>query len=138
MEAGGIVLDTDVLVSDLRGKTSFLRDSEDRASATTVVNAFELFHGAYRSRESSVNLTATRGLLSSLRVLGLEVKAAERAGEVLAEAQKSGENLEIRDLLVGCIAREEGLSLLTYNIRHFRKIPGLSVVDASQQARSRS
>jgi predicted nucleic acid-binding protein len=132
MEASGIVIDTDVLVSDLRGKTSILRGLEERDTATTIVNAFELFHGAYKSRESAANLAATRGLLDSLRVLGLSIGAAERAGEVLAQAQKSGESLEIRDLLVGCIAKEEGFSLLTYNLKHFRKIPGLRVVDAAR------
>jgi len=130
----GIVLDTDVLVSDLRGKTSVLRGLEGKDPATTVVNAFELFHGAYKSKESSANLSATRGLLGSLRLVGLSVKAAERAGEALAQAQKSGQTIEIRDLLVGCIAREEGLSLLTYNVKHFRKIPGLTVVDVGEYA----
>jgi predicted nucleic acid-binding protein len=132
MEASGLVIDTDVLVSDLRGKTSILRGLEERDTATTIVNAFELFHGAYKSRESAANLAATRGLIASLRVLGLSIEAAERAGEVLAQAQKSGESLEIRDLLVGCIAKEEGFSLLTYNLKHFRKIPGLRVVDAAR------
>lgn len=131
MEAG-VVLDTDVLVSDLRGKTSILRELEGRDPATTVVNAFELFHGAYKSKESSANLSATRGLLGSLRLVGLSTKAAERAGEVLAQAQKSGQEIEIRDLLIGCIAREEGLSILTHNVRHFRKIPGLTVLDADE------
>ena len=133
MEAASLILDTDVLVSDLRGRTNFLRDLESKDLATTVVNAFELFHGAYKSRESSANLSATRGLLASLRVLGLDIDAAERAGEVLALAQKSGESIEIRDLLVGCVAREEGLPVLTYNVKHFRKIPGLRVVDASAE-----
>jgi tRNA(fMet)-specific endonuclease VapC len=127
-----VVLDTDVLVSDLRGKTSILRELEGKDPSTTVVNAFELFHGAYKSKESSANLSATRGLLGSLRLLSLSVKAAERAGEALAHAQKSGQTIEIRDLLIGCIAREEGLSLLTHNVKHFRKIPGLTVVDAVQ------
>ena len=123
-----------MLVSDLRGKTSFLSDFENENPATTVVNAFELFHGAYKSKDASANLSATRGLLESLRVIGMDVRAAERAGEVLAQAQKSGENIEIRDLLVGCVAREEGLSILTYNVKHFRKIPGLKVVDAADEA----
>ena len=134
MEASSLILDTDVLVSDLRGKTRFLSDFENENPATTVVNAFELFHGAYKSKDASANLSATRGLLESLRVIGMDVRAAERAGEVLAQAQKSGENIEIRDLLVGCVAREEGLSILTYNVKHFRKIPGLKVVDAADEA----
>jgi tRNA(fMet)-specific endonuclease VapC len=130
----GLVLDTDILISDLRGKTSVLRELEGKDLATTVVSAFELFHGAYKSKESSANLSATRGLLGSLRVVGLSVKAAERAGEVLAQAQKSGETIQIRDLLIGCIAREEGLSLLAHNVKHFRMIPGLTVVDGGQYA----
>ncbi len=129
-----VVLDTDVLVSDLRGKTSVLRELEGKDPSTTVVNAFELFHGAYKSKEASANLSAARGLLGSLRLLNLSVKAAERAGETLAQAQKSGQTIEIRDLLIGCIAREEGSSLLTHNVKHFRKIPGLTVVDAAQYA----
>ena len=129
-----VVLDTDVLVSDLRGKSSILRKLEGKDLSTTVVNAFELFHGAYKSKESSANLSATRGLLGSLRLVGLSVKAAERAGEVLAQTQESGQAIEIRDLLIGCIAREEGLSLLTHNVKHFRRIPGLMVMDAAQYA----
>ena len=127
-----VVLDTDVLVSDLRGKTSILKELEGKDPATTVVNAFELFHGAYKSEVSSANIAATRGLLESLRLLGLSAKAAERAGEVLAETQNAGQTIEIRDLLIGCIAREDGMSLLTNNLKHFRRIPGLRVVDASK------
>ena len=51
---------------------------------------------------------------------------------MLAQVEKSGETIEIRDLLIGCIAREEGLSLLTRNVKHFRKIPGLTVLDADE------
>lgn len=134
METRGLVLDTDVLVSDLRGKTSLLRVLEgEKDLATTVVNAFELFHGAYKSRERSTNLSAAKGILASLKLLLLDLGIAERAGEVLAQAQKSRENLEIRDLLVGCIAREEGFSILTYNTKHFQKIPGLELVDARKR-----
>src|SRR5438128_11628634 len=99
MEAG-VVLDTDVLVAYLRGNQAVLQTLADETLATTVVNAFELFHGAYKSRESLANLAATRGLLASLEVLGLDLKAAERAGEVLSQVQKSGNNIDIRDLLV--------------------------------------
>ena len=72
METSGIVLDTDVIVSDLRGKTSVLRTLEGKDLATTVVNAFESFHGAFKSRESDASLSSARGLLANLRVLGLD------------------------------------------------------------------
>ncbi len=128
----GLVLDTDVLVANLRGKDSMLRDLASRNLATTVVNAFELFHGAYKSKESSANLSATRGLLASLELIGLDLKAAERAGETLAQLQKSGEGIEMRDLLIGCISREKGYSLVTFNAKHFRRITGLHVIDGAK------
>jgi len=131
----GLVLDTDVLVANLRGKDSSLKSLEGENLGTTVVNAFELFHGAYKSKQSLANLSATRGLLASLELLGLDVKAAERAGETLSQLQKSGYGIEIRDLLVGCIAREKGYSLLTFNVKHFRRIPGLHVIDAGDTPR---
>lgn len=133
MEANGLAPDTDVLVSDLRGKTSFLQNLEDKDLSTIVVNALELFHGAHKSKEKSTNLPATRGLLMSLKILGFDLEIAERAGEVLAKAQKAGEDVEIRELLIGCIARDQGIPLLTYNVKHFRKIPGLRVIDAAKR-----
>ncbi len=131
MEAG-IVLDTDVLVANLRGKSSSIRNLESENLATTIVNAFELFHGAYKSKQASTNLSATKGMLGSLELLGLDIPAAERAGETLSDLQKSGESIEIRDLLVGCIAREKGYSVLTFNTRHFRRIRNLRVLDAKE------
>ena len=130
VEAESLVVDTDVLVANLRGKDAVLRDLADKALSTTVVNAFELFHGAYRSRESVANLSSTRGLLSTLGLLDLDAASAERAGQVLSQLQKSGETIEVRDLLVGCIARENDRPLLTFNVKHFQRIPGLRVVDA--------
>ena len=130
MEASDrIVLDTDVLVASLRGKDDVLRELAQSSLATSIISAFELFHGAFKSRESETNVSATRGLLSSLELLGVDLKVAERAGETLAEIQKLGRSVEIRDLLIGCTAREKGYSVLTYNGKHFRAIPGLRVID---------
>jgi tRNA(fMet)-specific endonuclease VapC len=132
MEAGSrIALDTDVLVGSLRGKNDVLQTLTETSLATTVVNAFELFHGAYKSRESASNVPATSGLLSSLEVLGMDLGVAERAGEVLAQLQKGRSSIDIRDLLVGCIAREQGYALMTNNVRHLRRIPGLRVIPLS-------
>jgi tRNA(fMet)-specific endonuclease VapC len=133
VEAGSrVVLDTDVLVANLRGKDDVLAKLTDAIVATTVVNAFELFHGAYKSRESSVNVPATGGLLSSLEILTLDLKTAERAGETLSQVQKAGSDVDIRDLLIGCIAKENGYSVVTNNVKHFQRIPGLRVVGPSQ------
>ena len=129
-----VVFDTDVLVNHLRGKSEVLLKSKETAPATTIINAFELYYGVFKSSRLEANLSKTNTLLSSLDVLPLDLGSAEAAGKVLAGIRQRREDLEMRDLLIGCIVRERGFSLVTNNAQHFRRIPGLSVIDASQMA----
>lgn len=96
------------------------------------MNRFELYYGAYKSREVKRNLTAVKGVFSTLRVFTLTDGAAEQAGKLLAQLEAKGKPVESRDLFVGAIALEEGYAVATDNIGHFERIPGLQVVDAKQ------
>jgi len=49
------------------------------------------------------------------------------AGKLDGE-QSQGVTIPFIDLLIGATALEVGYSLLTVNVRHFRMIPGLSVL----------
>ena len=50
------------------------------------------------------------------------------AGRLDGEQQSRGVTIPFVDLLIGATALELGYSLLTVNLRHFRMIPGLSVM----------
>jgi len=50
------------------------------------------------------------------------------AGQIDGESQAPGTSLPLSDLLIGVTALELGYSVATSNVRHFRSIPGLSVV----------
>ncbi len=129
-----VVLDTDVLVRLLRGRrvVQDVSAMQERAEiATTVINAFELYHGAYKSRESRQNIAATKGLLSTLSLLELDERAAERAAQTMVQLEAIGTPLEIRDILIGCVALVKGYAVLTSNRKHFERIPGLHVVEPS-------
>ncbi len=102
--------------------------------ATTTVNRFELYYGAYKSRDVKRNVTAVKGVFSTLRVFTLTDAAAEQAGRLLAQLEVKGKPVESRDLFVGAIALEEGYALATDNVGHFERIPGLQVVDAKHLA----
>lgn len=133
-----IALDTSVIVNHLRGKEESERILElQRTShlATTIINAFELYHGAYRSRRFEANLNATKAFLSSVDVLYLDDNSAERSAEVLAKLQSAGKGIDPRDLFTGCISLENGYALLTLNRRHFDAIPGLLVLGPSDLPR---
>jgi len=136
METTGVTLDTDILIDLLRnaGKAvGLLAELEERRLilSTTVINAFELYHGAYRTRRREENVSATRRLLSRLVVLALSPRAAETAGRVYAELEEGGEPIGLRDALIGAISLTRGYPIVTRNVEHLRRIPGLSVMSAT-------
>ncbi len=50
------------------------------------------------------------------------------AARIDGEQQAQGVKIPLPDLLVGVTALELGFSVLTINVRHFRLIPGLNVI----------
>ncbi|MEM1568729.1 MAG: type II toxin-antitoxin system VapC family toxin, partial [Thermofilaceae archaeon] len=87
-----VIVDTDVLVNVLRGagKTvAFVARLEDEGFrlATTVINAFELYYGAYKSKKVQRNLAVVRELLSRMVVLKINERSAEKAGQIYAELE---------------------------------------------------
>ena len=97
--AGGqLVIDTDILVDLLRGveKTiAFISEFEKKGLtlSTNVINAFELFYGAYKSKKKLKNLAATRKLLGRMIILKMELKSAEKAGQIYAELEAEGRSI---------------------------------------------
>ena len=55
-------------------------------------------------------------------------ETAQLAGRIDGEQQSHGITIPFGDLLIGATALEIGYSLLTINLRHFRLIPNLDVI----------
>lgn len=126
-----IVLDTTIMIGHLRKKreSHLITLLQHRAElATTIVNAFELYYGAYRSRNVKENLSGVKGFLSSIQVLMVDEASAEKAGEVLAHLEREGKAIDPKDLFIGCTAVKNGYAVLTNNREHFERIPELLVL----------
>jgi predicted nucleic acid-binding protein len=127
----GIVIDTDVLIDLLRDKeyaVSKIRELEKKEElATTDINAFELYFGAYNSRDKNRNISSTKGLLKTLTLLHTREESMETAGRIFAGKRAKGKMIEIRYLLIAAIALQNGYKLLTNNREHFEWIEGLAL-----------
>ena len=124
-------LDTDLLIAILRGKKEAYRTltelDEEANEATTAINAFELFFGAYKSERKNENLKEVQKLLERLEVIPMETSAAETAGAISANLLARGEPVDFRDAMIAGIAIENDLTLLTRNKAHFSRIKDLKV-----------
>ena len=90
--------------------------------ATTVVNLFELFLGAFKYREAKTSLTGVKGLCSTLRILSFTEEASLLVAKILSGLEKAGRGIEIRDLPVGGRVLQEGYAVATENKEHFERI----------------
>lgn len=122
-------LDSDLLVAILRGKeearTIVEELDEESKGATTSVNAFEVYFGANKSAKKDDNVKQASKLLERLTVFPLDLSSSRKAAEISAKLGANGETIDFRDAMIAAIAEENGLTLVTRNISHFKRIKGL-------------
>lgn len=127
MDRGVMVVDTDALVDFLEGEGAHVKvRALLRAGrlATTAVTVFEVWRGLETDEARELARRAFRGI----RVYALTEAAAKRAAEV--ERKLKAIPIGERDLLIAGVCLAIGRPLLTGNVRHFRRVPGLDVAPA--------
>jgi len=134
----GVILDSSVLIAAERGGES-VRDILKRVQAKqgeteialSAVTIVELTHGIYRARNDSDRerrRAFTEELLRDMTVYPITLEIAQLAGRVEGEQAARGISIAFEDLLIGATALHLNCSVATSNVRHFRLIPKLSVV----------
>ena len=125
-----ILIDTDILIDFLRGDKNtveLIKGISVQRLLTTDINAFELYHGAYKSRNRLANISDVENLLSSLEVLGTNRESMKKAGELIANLNNKGKPVDIADLFIASICLVNSASLLTRNKKHFERM-GVKIV----------
>jgi len=99
---------------------------EDQFTSAVVVA--ELYKGAFRSERAAIHVSniETR-VLPSLTILPFDVAVARVYGQIEATLRKGGRPLADADLQIAATALHHGLELVTGNVRHFERVPGLSL-----------
>ena len=134
----GVILDSSVLIAAERGGQS-VRDILKRVqakqgeteSALSAVTIVELTHGIYRAKNDTDRerrRAFTDELLRDMTVHPITLEIAQLAGRVEGEQAARGVSIAFEDLLIGATALHLNYSVATSNVRHFRLIPKLSVV----------
>src|SRR5262245_59270027 len=123
------LLDTDTCVYWLRGRESIRERVTAVGLATlgiSIITLAELRYGAACSAQPEANQRAVDAFSEGIIVIGVDASIALAFGDIKAALRVQGMLLEDSDLLIGATARTYGLTLVTNNSEHFRRIPGLS------------
>lgn len=126
-----VCLDTDIIIDFLRkdkivlGKIIELKKLNNRISTTTI-NAFELFKGLPDLSEQS-KYDSAEIFLNNVHIFKFTLSSSKIAANIFNDLMAKGQVIELPDIMIASIALENNESILTRNIRHFERIPGLRI-----------
>lgn len=90
---------------------------------------YEIEYGTLRSTNPELRRRELHRVLSVVRVLPFDRKAAEQAALVRLELEKRGETIGPLDLLIAGTVLAFGLRLVTHNTAEFSRVRGLNLED---------
>lgn len=124
------LLDSDWLIHAMRGHELIVRHIGRHYAdgiAVSIVCVGEVYDGAITDQESTTlqRLNAQRRYLARFEVLTLDDSIVERFARLRSRLRSQGRIIPDLDLLIAATALEHNLILMTGNVRHFERIPGL-------------
>jgi tRNA(fMet)-specific endonuclease VapC len=124
--------DTDALSATIRREPSLalirrVAQVPPSQQFTTAITMGELLYGA--ARRNSRKLTEqVRDLISgAITILPFDESAADIYGPLRAQLESDGQPLAEPDLRIASVALSHDLTLVTGNVRHFARVPGLTI-----------
>jgi tRNA(fMet)-specific endonuclease VapC len=132
------LLDTDTL-SRLRADDPRLRERRERVApaqvATTTVTRIEILQGRFEFVLKAADgeqllhafawLMRSEEMLRQITVIPIDTVAAAQFDQL--RQNKKLKTIGRADLLIASIALAHGATVVTRNLRHFRRVPGLQV-----------
>ena len=134
----GVILDSSILIAAERGGQTVRQILSDVRAAQgeidivlSVATIAELLHGAYRAGSEArrrERLEFIEELCRDVPLYPVTLEVVRLVGKIEGQEEAKGVRISFEDLLIGATALHLGYSVVTHNVRHFRLIPGLSVV----------
>lgn len=121
-----LVIDTDVVIDHLRQRTTTLREAvANYECALTAITLYELNAVPQLSERQRELLNQLRELVE---VLPFDETASQKAADTWRTLNESGQLIGIPDILIAGICLANELPLLTRNVGHYGRVPGLELI----------
>jgi tRNA(fMet)-specific endonuclease VapC len=127
-----LLLDTDVCIAVLNRNTRIRPHLEQHVPSSLRISAItlaELRFGVAKSTQPRRAATNLNALLSKVAVVPFDDAATARYGDLRAVLERRGSPIGPLDTLIAAHALALRWTLVTHNVREFRRVPGLTVVD---------
>jgi tRNA(fMet)-specific endonuclease VapC len=127
------IIDADWIIQALKGQqqaVGILEQLAGDASYVSWATVAEVYEVAFKSPDPHAYLAYLREFLLPYRMIGLDESIAERFAEIRSLLRRQGQLISDFDILLAATALQLDLTVLTYNSRHFERIPDLRIYRA--------
>lgn len=134
----GLVVDSSAVISAERRKQpvaefieSIFRANGSLSLSLSAITVAELVHGIYRSKTEEIEQRRRQYIEELVRLIPVHPvtnRTAWLVGRIEGQEAAKGNVIPFNDLMIAAAALEQSYAVLTGNVRHFQKIPGLDVV----------
>ena len=129
----GVLIDSNVLIAAERGLIDIaakVKGREGEEFFISVVTASERLHGVWRAKDADTRARRAafvEGILEHFPALPIESSVARAHAQLWAELEAKGSPVGAHDLWLAASCVALGHSLITRNVREFKRVPGLKV-----------
>lgn len=127
-------IETSTIVNFLRDRQNavYYVENLEGELASSYICLAELYEGIFRTREKDRDEKALLNFFTGLdRIYGLDQEAAENFGRIRAELKRQGKVIEDLDILIAATCLAHNLTLVTHNIKHFKRVRNLKIMGLS-------
>ena len=125
------LVDTDWIVHALHGNRAVIQRLEELTGegiGISIISIAELYQGVFYSNDPHGNELRLQEFLNGYDVVHLDDDICREFARARGKLKAVGTLIGDLDLFIGCTALWHGLTLLSNNRRHFRRLEGLDVI----------
>lgn len=129
----GVIFDTSVLIAIERGSLNIeglVKGKENEAFGISAITVSELLHGVHRADSEKRRLKReayVEKVIETFPTYTFDLSAARIYARIWAHLTKRGITIGAHDLMIASTAISIGFSVMTSDMRDYRKIKGLKV-----------
>lgn len=128
------LVDSDYIIDAIHNIPVALAALDQNASAglaVSIIGLAELFDGAYALPDPEEHIQVLKRFLDGYAVMGVDEQTVKIFARLRNDLRSSGRIIPDLDLLIASTALRYGFTLMTRNLRHFSRIQGLQLYQAS-------
>lgn len=124
------LLDTCVIVDLLRRKSAIDSSIFEKGASINSITLSELYYGANKSNNFDDSMNKLQNLISDfdLEIIDFDKSGSVIFGKLKSSLEAKGNRLDDMDLLIASTAISKEMTLVTNNIKHFKRIKNLKII----------